>query len=336
MKFNVTVDGFGTFNASVGAGGTVTPSDVASIIHSATGKTTPVDADELPLIDSAASNVLKKLTWANLKAALKTYFDAIYLATRSFGTAAALDVGTTANKVVQLTAAAKLPAVDGSLLTNIPGALPSQATNAGKLLTTDGSTASWGIIPGTAATKDTGVAIGNVLILTDDGSGNPQLVLPINLSGGDLASTAAELFFQSLGRVAAFETAGTGTLPVAAFTGDKSGTPLDFLILANRTMRLADNTHGLEVTCPALIRDTTIAWQQIDGQVAVLEGGALMQVTTLAYTNDNNVFITWGNGSPEGVITAARGSMYGRLDGSTSTTLYVKTSGTGNTGWTAK
>ena len=37
------------------------------------------------------------------------------------GTAAVFDVGTTANKVVQLTAAAKLPAVNGSLLTNLPG-----------------------------------------------------------------------------------------------------------------------------------------------------------------------------------------------------------------------
>lgn len=38
--------------------------------HSATSKATPVDADEIPLIDSAASNVWKKLTWANLKATL--------------------------------------------------------------------------------------------------------------------------------------------------------------------------------------------------------------------------------------------------------------------------
>lgn len=36
------------------------------------------------------------------------------------GTSSTLDVGTTASKVVQLTAAAKLPAVDGSLLTNLP------------------------------------------------------------------------------------------------------------------------------------------------------------------------------------------------------------------------
>jgi hypothetical protein len=52
---------------------------VASI-HAATGKTTPADADELPLSDSAASFGLKKLTFANLKAAVKTYFDALYAA----------------------------------------------------------------------------------------------------------------------------------------------------------------------------------------------------------------------------------------------------------------
>ncbi len=32
-------------------------------------------ADELPLVDSAASNVLKKLTWANLKSVVATYYD---------------------------------------------------------------------------------------------------------------------------------------------------------------------------------------------------------------------------------------------------------------------
>lgn len=66
-----TIDGQsfdGTANVTVIAPGT----------HAATSKTTPVDADELPLVDSAASNVLKKLTWANLKATLKTYFDTFY------------------------------------------------------------------------------------------------------------------------------------------------------------------------------------------------------------------------------------------------------------------
>lgn len=43
-----------------------------------------------------------------------------------------------------------------------------------------------------------------------------------------------------------------------------------------------------------------------------------------------------GAGSPEGVITAPIGSVYLNTTGSTSTSLWVKTSGTGNTGWTGK
>lgn len=62
--------------------------NVGSSIHGATGKTTPVDADTMPLIDSAASNVLKKVTWANLKATLKTYFDTLYQAAGTYLTSA--------------------------------------------------------------------------------------------------------------------------------------------------------------------------------------------------------------------------------------------------------
>lgn len=52
--------------------------DLAAEIHAATGKTTPADSDEVGASDSAASYALKKFTWANIKATLKTYFDAIY------------------------------------------------------------------------------------------------------------------------------------------------------------------------------------------------------------------------------------------------------------------
>jgi hypothetical protein len=50
-----------------------------SDIVDASSKTTPVDADQVGLIDSAASNVLKNLSWANAKATLKTYFDTLYV-----------------------------------------------------------------------------------------------------------------------------------------------------------------------------------------------------------------------------------------------------------------
>lgn len=62
--------------AGLGAGGTI-----EGLVHAATSKTTPVDADEMALVDSAASFGLKKLTWANLKATLKTYLDTLYVST---------------------------------------------------------------------------------------------------------------------------------------------------------------------------------------------------------------------------------------------------------------
>ena len=53
--------------------------NVGSSIDDAAAKTTPVDADKVGLIDSAAAGVLKGLTWANIKATLKTYFDTLYI-----------------------------------------------------------------------------------------------------------------------------------------------------------------------------------------------------------------------------------------------------------------
>lgn len=43
-----------------------------------------------------------------------------------------------------------------------------------------------------------------------------------------------------------------------------------------------------------------------------------------------------GSGTPEGSVVASVGALYVRTDGGASTTLYVKESGTGNTGWVAK
>lgn len=48
------------------------------------------------------------------------------------------------------------------------------------------------------------------------------------------------------------------------------------------------------------------------------------------------LLIIRGTGSPEGVVTASVGSFYLREDGGVSTTMYVKETGTGNTGWVAK
>lgn len=44
----------------------------------------------------------------------------------------------------------------------------------------------------------------------------------------------------------------------------------------------------------------------------------------------------WGTGTPEGVVAAGVGSVFHRTDGGAGTSLYIKESGTGNTGWVAK
>lgn len=61
--------------------------DSQTTIAAAAAKVTPVDADVVVILDSAAANVFKRVTWANIKATLlaylqptlKTYFDTLYV-----------------------------------------------------------------------------------------------------------------------------------------------------------------------------------------------------------------------------------------------------------------
>jgi len=79
-----------------GSDASVTAANVASAINGTSEKTTPVDSDVLSLLDSAASWAMKKLSWSNIKATLKLYFDTLYVAVSQLSTTGG------ANKVVQL------------------------------------------------------------------------------------------------------------------------------------------------------------------------------------------------------------------------------------------
>jgi len=63
-----------------GANKYLTAENLASTIHSAESKTTPADADEVGGTDTTASYGLKRFTWANIKATLKSAFDTLYAA----------------------------------------------------------------------------------------------------------------------------------------------------------------------------------------------------------------------------------------------------------------
>jgi len=75
---NVTIDNTNPAIPVISATGV----PVEQAIHAATAKATPNDADEMGLVNSVAGAWnLRKWTWANLKATLKTYLDTLYLST---------------------------------------------------------------------------------------------------------------------------------------------------------------------------------------------------------------------------------------------------------------
>ena len=103
---------------------------------------------------------------------------------------------------------------------------------------------------------------------------------------------------------------------------DATGTPtgkVDFtstgMVVTGDVRPNADNTHGLG-------SDSNRYAQVYSEQVYI--GAA------------SSRFWSAGSGSPEGVVTASPGSLYTDNVGGAGTTLYVKESGTGNTGWVAK
>lgn len=91
----------------------------------------------------------------------------------------------------------------------------------------------------------------------------------------------------------------------------------------------------------------TVTGNNFAGARAILLGGGGTVANTgisvsgnddgVDYVNlASNVIRASGAGSPEGSQTAGVGSIWVRTDGGASSTLYVKETGTGNTGWVAK
>lgn len=95
--------------------------------------------------------------------------------------------------------------------------------------------------------------------------------------------------------------------------------------------------------------DQFVVYSADNGDARRVSGTAVKEFMTDAISTDDAVTfdgginlvsgtLLWksGTGSPEGAITATVGSLWTRTDGGAGTTLYVKESGTGNTGWVAK
>lgn len=159
------------------------------------------------------------------------------------------------------------------------------------------------------------------LISTDtDANVGPQLTLWRNSGTGTNGDLIGEILFlgeDTIG-VTTFFAAISGVADQTNNGAEDGSLRFKTLINNNLAERLVVNSAGnVEVSTGNLIIGTS--GKGID----------------FSATSSGMIWKT-GSGSPEGVLSASVGSLYTRSDGGAGTTLYVKESGTGNTGWVAK
>lgn len=170
-------------------------------INAATAKTTPVDADTMPLIDSAASNALKKVTWANIKATLKTYFDTLYQGTSSKLTALAGQTWA-ADQITYQTGAST---VGTTALTAFARTLLDDTNQAT-------AQATLGVVPGTNVQAFSSL-LSSIAALTLSGNAGKSIAVNTGATGFELVAAGGGSVIKSIqsGYISATSlTAGTG------------------------------------------------------------------------------------------------------------------------------
>lgn len=127
LYWNDVTERFRVYNTSAWEDA-VNLENVGPVLHSAVDKATPADADTFSLIDSAASNVLKKITWANLKTAIASYIASV---TQTFTNKTINASDNTITNLQTSMFATDVVDTDGTMAANSDTRIPSQkAVNA--------------------------------------------------------------------------------------------------------------------------------------------------------------------------------------------------------------
>jgi hypothetical protein len=101
----------------------------------------------------------------------------------------------------------------------------------------------------------------------------------------------------------------------------------------NGTTPLA-NTVEFDDTVDGNIAQNTTVFAKLKKAVGAVSAYLQMQVPLCIQGTTCGIYA--GNGSPEGVVAAPPGSLYLNTAGGAATSLYVKQTGVGNTGWIGK
>jgi hypothetical protein len=112
-------------------------------------------------------------------------------------------------------------------------------------------------------------------------------------------------------------------------------------VYQDNTQYAETSTTSITFTTGLNAGDYVVVISASDQTVNVAQASDVPYTPTAGDTSPTNVSaflgsIIQGSGDPEGSITASVGALFLRSDGGANTTLYVKETGTGNTGWAAK
>jgi hypothetical protein len=103
-----------------------------------------------------------------------------------------------------------------------------------------------------------------------------------------------------------------------------------FKMDATGKMFIGTNANTLYDAGAGLLKTDSV----FEADAGFYSNGGPVQAGKHSWSSDAARFVTWGSGAPG--IAGAVGAIYLRTDGGAGTTLYVKESGTGTSGWVAK
>ena len=185
---------------------------------------------------------------------------------------------------------------------------------------------------------------GNAIVHGDvDATGH--FVTADHINGGVITGTS---LVGPLATAAQPNVTSVGTLGSLAVTGTATANTFSATTLTG-TLSTAAQTNvtslgtlsSLTVTGDITIDSTTLKVDSANNRVGIVKGTPTesLDVTgNIKTTGDMmlaNTLVSTGTGTPEGVKTAPVGSIFLRTNGAAGTSMYIKESGSGNTGWVA-
>ena len=309
------------------------PSAPVTSVAGRTGAVTLSASDVSGLATVATSGAYADLSGTPSLATVATsgdYDDLSNLPT--LGTAAALDVGTSALQVVQLDASAKLPAVDGSQLTNLPSApVTSVAGRTGAVtltasdisgLATVATTGAYSDLSGkptlgTAAALDVGTSALQVVQLDAsaklpavDGS---QLT---NLPSAPVTSVAGRTGAVTL---SASDISGLATVATSGAYADLSGTPSLATVATSGDYDDLSNLPTLGTAAALDVGTSALQVVQLDAsaKLPAVDGSQLTNLPSVAVTSvaGRTGAVTLSASDISGLATVATSGAYADLSG---------------------